>query len=85
MPALPRLWHDIDHPDHPLFCGQPGCPEQRPRFLLGRMEVGLELMTSDDMVIAYSDGTKQPFREGSVRCARCGTEYFPQCVWDPAG
>ena len=84
MPALARLWHDADNPRHPLFCGQPECHEARPRFLLGSVEVGLELVTSDHKFVAYADGTKLPFTEGRVKCARCGTEYFPQSVWDPA-
>jgi hypothetical protein len=74
----------MDHPDHPLFCGQPGCPEHRPKFLLGAVEVGLELRTSSEKIIVHPDGTKPLFREGRVKCARCGTEYFPQSVWDPA-
>jgi hypothetical protein len=87
MVAPVRLWHDIDDPRHRLYCSNKSCMEKRAKFLLGKTEVELELTTSEWMLVALPEGTHQEFKKGhveSLKCANCGTIYYPRSAYDPA-
>lgn len=82
-----RLRRDPMDPEERLHCSRPECWAARSPFRLGEHEVSLRLIASHMMLAVMPDRSQAEFRKGHVevlRCANCGTAYFPTSAYDPA-